>query len=96
MREYELLFIIKTSVGEEENQKVIDRYSDVLTEQKAEIKSVDKWGKRRLAYTIDKTYTDGFYVLIHFAGDSAAVDEVDRLMKIDERLLRHMVTVKEA
>ncbi|MFR4402147.1 MAG: 30S ribosomal protein S6 [Peptococcus niger] len=41
---------------------------------------------------MDKKYTDGVYVLIKFNGDSAAVNEVDRLMKIDERLLRHLVT----
>lgn len=92
MREYELLYIIKTSVGEEDTQKTIDRYNTILTEQKAEVKNIDKWGKRRLAYTIDKTYTDGFYVLVNFVGDSAAVNEVDRLMKIDENLLRHMIT----
>lgn len=92
MRDYELLFIVKTSVSEEDTQAAIDRYTQVLTDHNAEITAIDKWGKRRLAYTIDKTITDGYYVLVNFHGDNAAVNEVDRLMKIDERILRHLVT----
>lgn len=92
MRDYELLFIVKTEVGEEDTQAIIDRYVNVLTEQGAEVANVDKWGKRRLAYTIDKTYTDGYYVLVTFKGSNEAVNEVSRLMKIDERLIRHMIT----
>ena len=92
MREYELLYIIKTEVGEEQTQAVIDRYNGILEGEGATVEKVDKWGKRKLAYTIDKKYTDGFYVLVNFKGEANAVDEVDRLMKIDENLLRHMIT----
>lgn len=92
MRDYELLYIIKTEVNEEQTQAVIDRYVGILEGEGATVEKVDKWGKRKLAYTIDKKYTDGFYVLVNFKGESNAVDEVDRLMKIDENLLRHMIT----
>lgn len=92
MRDYELLYIIKTEVGEEQTQVVIDRYNGILEGEGATVEKVDKWGKRKLAYTIDKKYTDGFYVLVNFKGEANAVDEVDRLMKIDENLLRHMIT----
>lgn len=92
MRDYELLYIIKTEVGEEQTQAVIDRYNGILEGEGATVEKVDKWGKRKLAYTIDKKFTDGFYVLVNFKGEANAVDEVDRLMKIDENLLRHMIT----
>ena len=92
MRDYELLYIIKTEVGEEQTQAVIDRYNGILEGEGATVEKVDKWGKRKLAYTIDKKYTDGFYVLVNFKGEANAVDEVGRLMKIDENLLRHMIT----
>ena len=92
MRDYELLYIIKTEVGEEQTQAVIDRYNGILEGEGATVEKVDKWGKRKLAYTIDKKYTEGFYVLVNFKGEANAVDEVDRLMKIDENLLRHMIT----
>ena len=92
MRDYELLYIIKTELSEEQTQAVIDRYVGILEGEGATVEKVDKWGKRKLAYTIDKKYTDGFYVLVNFKGEANAVDEVDRLMKIDENLLRHMIT----
>lgn len=92
MRDYELLYIIKAELSEEQTQAVIDRYNGILETQGAEVTGVDKWGKRKLAYTIDKKYTDGFYVLVKFKGDSAAVNEADRLMKIDENLIRHLIT----
>lgn len=92
MRDYELLYIIKTELSEEQTQAVIDRYVGILEGEGATVEKVDKWGKRKLAYTIDKKYTDGFYVLVNFKGEAHAVDEADRLMKIDENLLRHMIT----
>ncbi|MEE0510782.1 MAG: 30S ribosomal protein S6 [Peptococcaceae bacterium] len=92
MRDYELLYIIKTELSEEQTQAVIDRYVGILEGEGATVEKVDKWGKRKLAYTIDKKYTDGFYVLVNFKGEANAVDEADRLMKIDENLLRHMIT----
>ena len=49
MRDYELLYIIKTEVSEEQNQAVIDRYNGVLEYEGAEVVKVDKWGKRKLA-----------------------------------------------
>ena len=92
MRDYELLYIIKTELSEEQTQAVIDRYVGILEGEGATVEKVDKWGKRKLAYTIDKKYTDGFYVLVNFKGEANAVDEAARLMKIDENLLRHMIT----
>ena len=79
MRDYELLYIIKTEVSEEQTQAVIDRYNGILEGEGATVEKVDKWGKRKLAYTIDKKYTDGFYVLVNFKGESNAVDEARKL-----------------
>lgn len=92
MRDYELLYIVKTDLSEEETQATVERYNALLEKEGAEVTSVDKWGKRKLAYVINKTYRDGYYVLVNFKGESNAVNEVDRLMKIDERLIRHLIT----
>lgn len=92
MRDYELLYIVKTELSEEETQATIDRYNALLEKEGAEVTSVDKWGKRKLAYVINKKHRDGYYVLVNFKGESNAVNEVDRLMKIDERLIRHLIT----
>lgn len=92
MRDYELLYIIKPEVAEEDVDAVVEKFNDVLTKEGATIAKTDKWGKRKLAYEIDKKYRDGYYVLVTFNGDSAAVDECDRLMKIDDRILRQLTT----
>ncbi len=92
MREYELLYIIKTDVTEEQTAATVEKFNEVLKSQGAEIASVDQWGKRKLAYEIDKKYRDGYYVLVKFNAETAVVNETDRLLKIDETVLRHMIT----
>ena len=92
MRDYELLYIIKPEVAEDAIDAVIEKFNDVLTKECATIAKTDKWGKRKLAYEIDKKYREGFYVLVTFNGPSAAVDECERLMKIDDRILRQLTT----
>lgn len=92
MRDYELLYIIKNDVNEEQTEATITKFSGILEKEGATIASVDKWGKRKLAYIIDKKHSEGYYVLVKFNGSSAAIDETDRLLKIDENILRHLVT----
>lgn len=92
MRDYELLYIIKTDLSEEDTQATVERYNTLLAKEGAEVTSVDKWGKRKLAYVINKTHRDGYYILVNFKGEAKAVNEVDRLMKIDENLIRHLIT----
>lgn len=92
MRDYELLYIIKTEATDEQIEATIEKFSGILTKENATIASVDKWGKRKLAYEIDKKFRDGYYVLVKFTSESNAINETDRLMKIDESILRHMIT----
>ena len=92
MRDYELLYIIKPEVAEDAIDGIVEKFNGILTKEGAEITGVDQWGKRKLAYEIDKKYREGFYVLVKFNGPSTAVDEADRLLKIDEHVLRHMIT----
>ncbi len=92
MRDYELLYIIKADITEEQTAATIEKFNGILTKEGAEITGVDEWGKRKLAYEIDKKYREGYYVLVKFSGPSTAVDEADRLLKIDENVLRHMIT----
>ena len=92
MREYELFYMIKTDITEEQTEAVIEKFNGILTRERAEVTAVDKWGKRKLAYVIDKKYREGYYVLVKFNGTPAAVKEADRLLKIDDNVLRHMIT----
>lgn len=92
MREYELFYMIKTDITEEQTEAVIEKFNGILAREGAEVTAVDKWGKRKLAYVIDKKYREGYYVLVKFNGTPAAVNEADRLLKIDDNVLRHMIT----
>ena len=90
MRNYECMYILKPDMEEEALTQAIDRYSAIVTDGKGELVSVDKWGKRRLAYEI-KDLFEGYYVLMNFKSEPAVVKELDRIMKISDHMLRFMI-----
>ena len=92
MRDYELLYIIKPEVAEDAIDGIVEKFNGILVKEGAEVVNVDKWGKRKLAYDIAQKYREGYYVLVKFNGPAAAVDECDRLMKIDDNILRQLTT----
>ena len=94
MRNYECMFILKPELDEELIQQTIDRYSLIVTDGQGEMVSVDKWGKRRLAYEI-KDLFEGYYVLMVFKSEPAVVNELDRVMKISDDMLRFMIINKD-
>ena len=95
MRIYELLFITKPDYDEEKVASVISRYTDLITNANGIVKSAQKWGKRRLAYEIDDL-REGLYILVNFQSESHVASEIDRLMKIDQDVVRHMISRIEA
>ena len=94
MKRYEVITIVKTDLTEEEITAIIDRSSNIITERKGVIAKAEKWGKRRLAYEINKQ-KDGFYFFIDYAGDGSIVAEMERSFKIDDRILKFMTVAKE-
>jgi small subunit ribosomal protein S6 len=95
MNKYEIMYIIRPSIDEEAQKAVVERFNTILTDNGAEVGNVKEVGKRRLAYEIND-YRDGFYVIVNFSGDAAAVNEFDRLAKFSDDIIRHMaVRVEE-
>ena len=94
MKRYEVIVIVKSELTEEDITALIERCQAIITDRKGVIAKVDKWGKRRLAYEINKQ-KDGFYFLIDFAGDGPIVAELERNFKIDDRILKFMTVKKE-
>ena len=92
MRKYELVFIIKP-MEEEATQAVVAKFEALVTSNGGTIEKIDRWGKRRLAYLV-KDFTDGYYCIFHFTGKPETVAELNRVMKITDDILRHMI-VKE-
>ena len=94
MKAYELLYIIKPELDEEATTGIVEKFTTLIANNKGEVVSVDKWGKRRLAYEIDDR-REGFYTLVNFNGLAATAQELERVMKITDEVLRYLVTRKE-
>jgi len=93
MRTYELVYIIKPS-DEEVINATVTKFENLIKTNGGVIEKLDRWGKKRLAYEI-KDFTEGYYVLVHFTSEPAVVREVERVIKITDDVLRHLLVVKE-
>ena len=94
MNKYEVMFIVKPA-EEEATNAVIEKVEALIARVGGTVEKVDRWGKRRLAYAVKK-FTDGFYVLINFEGAPAEIKEIDRVLKINDEVLRHLIVKHEA
>ncbi|GEN34675.1 MULTISPECIES: 30S ribosomal protein S6 [Aneurinibacillus] len=90
MRKYEVMYILRPDLQEEVTKANVERYSNVITENGGELEKVTEMGKKRLAYEIDD-YREGFYVLMNFQSEPQAVNEMERLMKISDDVIRYLV-----
>lgn len=90
MRSYEVALIIRPDVEEEAQQQIIERLSQILAADGGQVDNVESWGRRRLAYPINKV-NEGYYYFVqgHFAG--SALPELERAAKLSEEIIRHMV-----
>jgi small subunit ribosomal protein S6 len=94
MRKYEVMYIIRPNIEDEAKKALVERFNNVLSENGAEVTEAKEWGKRRLAYEIND-FRDGYYMLIQINSAVEAVQEFDRLAKISEDIIRHIVIKKE-
>lgn len=94
MRKYEIMYIIRPNIEDEAKKALVERFNTVLTDNGAEVTETKDWGKRRLAYEIND-FRDGFYQIVKVQAETAAVQEFDRLAKISEDMIRHIVIKEE-
>ncbi|WP_456277206.1 30S ribosomal protein S6 [Bacillus sp. AK128] len=94
MRKYEVMYIIRPNIEEEAQKALVERFNGILTDNGAELTNVKQWGKRRLAYEIND-FRDGHYMLVNVNAPATAVQEFDRLAKISEDIIRHIVVSLE-
>jgi small subunit ribosomal protein S6 len=94
MQKYEVMYIIRPDLEEEAIRVVVDKLNEVVqTSGGVELK-VELMGKKRLAYEVRK-FKEGFYVLLNFVGAAAVVDELERIMKISDNVIRFLTTREE-
>ena len=89
---YDLLYISKPELEETAQKDLIEKVKTLIETAGGKIDAVDIWGKRELATPIEKT-THGFYVLIKFSGPGTVNKEIESRFKINENILRHMITL---
>ena len=94
MKQYEIMFIVRPDMEEADIKKTADSMKKVLTDKKAKVVEEKAMGQRELAYEINKTKT-GYYYLYVVEASAKAIGEFDRVAKINENLLRHIVVKKE-
>ncbi|HET7031076.1 MAG TPA: 30S ribosomal protein S6 [Candidatus Limnocylindrales bacterium] len=94
MRRYELMLVLRPDVADDRAQAVIDRTTRQIVASGGSIVKVAPWGRRRLAYQIDR-YREGSYHIILFEAPGDALAEMERTLLITEEVLRHLVTRDE-
>ena len=91
-RTYEIMFIVRPDVEEADLDKLIEGFSANVVSGGGEVRSVEKMGRRRLAYTVRK-FNDGFYVLLNVSIPGAGILEIERRMRVTEQVIK-FITVR--
>ena len=94
MRKYETIFILHPSLDEEAVKANIEKFKGVIENGGGTIENVDFWSKRKLAYEIAKV-NEGFYTLINFEANTELPKELDRVFRITDGVIRHIVVKQE-
>ncbi len=93
MKEYEIVYVIRPDLSDEERVQKAERINSLITERGGQVDRVDEWGKRILAYEIDH-YTEGYYSLALFQMAPQEINPVCERLNIDEEILRYQIVAR--
>jgi small subunit ribosomal protein S6 len=88
MRMYETIIIVQPDLGEEETKALTTKVQDVISSMKGDFKRLEDWGARKLAYPINK-FSRGRYYFLRFDGDAPLIAELERRLRLDDKVLRY-------
>lgn len=91
---YEAIFIVDTNLAEEQFKAIVDKYTGVITRTGGVVDDVDRWEPRRLAYEI-KGRREGQHIVVNFHSEPASRDELDRIFRISDDNLRHLIVKQD-
>ncbi|XFA98211.1 30S ribosomal protein S6 [Candidatus Izemoplasma sp. B36] len=94
MKRYEVMYIIRPNLEEGVRIALVEELNKILTDYKSENLKVDEWGNKELAYEIADC-KKGYYVVLDVEATTEAINELDRVMKIRENVLRHLVIARD-
>ena len=95
MNKYELAVVLSAKLEDDERAAALEKVKGYITRFGGNIVDVDEWGKKRLAYEIQKMH-EGFYYFIQFEADATCPAEVERHVRIMDNVMRYLVVKKEA
>lgn len=93
MKKYEVMFIVNIA-NEEVIQAAVKLVQDTITRIGGMVVKVDEWGRRHLAYEV-KHQNEGYYVVVEFEADPSQITELDRIIKIHEEIIRHIIVKQD-
>jgi small subunit ribosomal protein S6 len=93
VKPYETLFFTEPGIENEALDALIGKVENAITKNGGQVEKIDKWGRRPLAYPVEK-HTEGNYVLINFQATGEALKELERTYLINQTILRFMTTVR--
>ena len=91
MNKYESMFIVKSDLSEEEREAFLEKIKEIITTKGGELTSLESWGKRKLAYVINKVHKEGEYFLMYFMGNEDVLSELEHIFKISDNIIRSLV-----
>ena len=92
MKAYEVMYIVKP-MEDEAFEAVVTKFEGLISNNGGTVEKTDRWGKKRLAYEI-QDLQEGLYVLVTFNATPACIKELDRVMRISDDVMRHMIISK--
>jgi len=92
MKKYEVLYILSAEMNDDAREALINKIGAIVTDSGGTVDKIDKWGIKKYAYPINYK-TEGFYVLMTFNADGNVPAELDRQMRINDDVVRNMITV---
>jgi small subunit ribosomal protein S6 len=95
LREYEIMAILDPEAEEQTVAGVVDRITQILSDREGEVSNVDRWGRRKLAYEINRK-SEGNYVLVVFKSEPEALAELDRVLNLADEVIRFKIIRKVA
>lgn len=94
LRDYELVFVIRPDIAEENLGPIADKVSLLITNKGGVISGIERWGKRKLAYPI-KHFLEGYYILVRFKTQPSACKEIEANLQITEEIIRYLMVKTE-
>ncbi len=93
MNKYETIFVINSQFDEEKINGLVEKFKNLI-ETSAQLENIDEWGKRRLAYPVDDI-NEGYYTLVNFSAEPTFPQELERIYKITEGILKYLIIRKD-